>query len=514
MLHPPSSSRYPLKRISPFWISPLLLVLPILICLSLSRLTGDMLAHYLLQQKRAEIETTMAERQQALEEGIDDQLVQFAFDCGEQDMNLLRDPKHYNRHIRLQGLRLASGKGCSSLGPDLPLIDADSLSETADSTFGLTATAPEYDTEQELVVFFKRQGNLAYWVLSNSWSHTILQQPCAGCFYLEFTPLVPGISRHKLFPRGEQAIREEADSQSLSFTPTSSKMQQTLWAGRALREHALALAFKGGLWAGTALGGLLLVCYWLLRNYRRSLKGLLHTGLARQEFVPFYQPIVDSRTRRVVGFEALLRWRRGGEFTSPGAFIAYAEEQGLILPMTEQLLDRVIADLPQLAPEQWVSVNLVAAHIEHSLLRDQLQRYDWPSPTRLTFELTEREPIVDIAAATHEITLLQEKGYHFKLDDFGTGYGGFAYLQQLGIRQIKIDKMFVDSIGTDDPKRNLLDAIIAFGLKSDMEMIAEGVETQEQVDYLGQHGVYLIQGYLFARPMPLHELLEWQQGHR
>ncbi|MNP47270.1 putative cyclic-di-GMP phosphodiesterase AdrB [compost metagenome] len=174
----------------------------------------------------------------------------------------------------------------------------------------------------------------------------------------------------------------------------------------------------------------------------------------------------------------------------------------------------MIADLPQLAPEQWVSVNLVAAHIEHSLLRDQLQRYDWPSPTRLTFELTEREPIVDIAAATHEITLLQEKGYHFKLDDFGTGYGGFAYLQQLGIRQIKIDKMFVDSIGTDDPKRNLLDAIIAFGLKSDMEMIAEGVETQEQVDYLGQHGVYLIQGYLFARPMPLHELLEWQQGHR
>lgn len=256
---------------------------------------------------------------------------------------------------------------------------------------------------------------------------------------------------------------------------------------------------------------ILLAGYWLLRNYRRSLKGLLYRGLTRQEFVPYYQPVVDSRTQEVVGFEALLRWERGGSLTPPGAFIAYAEEQGLILPMTEQLLDRVILDLSELAPQQWVSVNLVAAHIEHPHLYAQLQRHDWPSPARLTFELTEREPILDIETAISQITALKEKGYHFKLDDFGTGYGGFAYLQRLGIRQFKIDKMFIDTIGTDDPKRNLLDAIIAFGLKSDMEMIAEGVETLDQVDYLARHGVYLIQGFLFAHPMPLHELLIWQQ---
>ena len=505
-------NRYVLKRFSSLWISLLLFVLPILVGLSLNQLTGSLLAQHLLHKKRSEIEAAMNDRQLALERSMGDQMAHFAFDCGERDMILLRDPKHYSRYIRLQGVKLASGKGCSSLGPDLPLFDADSLPDPGLDTTGLTATEQDFNTEQELVIFSKHQGHLAYWVLSNSWSHTILEKPCLDCFYLELIPLVPGLSRQELFPRGDKRIKEEADSLSLSFTPISSQLQQTLWAGRALQKYAQNKARRDTFWIGGALGLLLLAGYWLHRNYRRSLKGLIYRGLARQEFVPFYQAVVDSRTRAVVGFEALLRWERENAFTPPGAFIAYAEEQGLILPMTEQLLEKIIADLPHLAPQQWVSVNLVAAHLEHPHLRSQLQRHDWPSPTRLTFELTEREPILDIQAAISEITLLQEKGYHFKLDDFGTGYGGFAYLQRLGIRQFKIDKMFIDTIGTDDPKRNLLEAIIAFGLKSSMEMIAEGVETQEQVDYLAHRGVYLIQGYLFARPMPLRDLLPWLQA--
>ena len=265
------------------------------------------------------------------------------------------------------------------------------------------------------------------------------------------------------------------------------------------------------------MGTLLVAAYWGLRNYRRSLKGLLQAGLARREFVPFYQPVVDSRSQQVVGFEALLRWQRGGGLIPPGAFIDYAEEQQLILPMTSQLLEKVIADLPKLAPGQWVSVNIVAAHLEHPHLRNLLLQHGWPSPAQLTFELTERKPITDIKTVVIEITALQQQGYHFKLDDFGTGYGGFAYLQRLGIRQIKIDKMFVDTIGTDDLKRSVLDATIAFYRESGMEMIAEGVERQEQVDYLQQHGVHLIQGYVYAPPMALTKLkiwlLAWYQNH-
>lgn len=492
------------------WISLLLLLLPVVASQPLSRWLDKPIAYYLLQQKTEELKAAMTERGKQLDTALNKQLAQFDFDCGAKDMALLRDPRFYSTHIRLQGLDLASGVSCSSLGPGIPLIKEAREHGELPGKFGLTATAARFNTEQELVAYYKSGGNMAYWVLDNSWSHALLQSPCTNCFYLEFSQRDPATTTIN-FPRGDKRIKHEEGSRSLSFFDQEGLTRQTIWAGKALDHYARAQLQHYGLWFGIALGILLTAAYWLLRSYRRSLKGLLQAGLVRREFIPFYQPIVDIRSQRVVGFEALLRWQRGHELIPPGTFIDYAEEQGLILPMTEQLLEQVINDLPQLAPTQWVSVNLIAAHLEQPLLRTLLNRCHNPSPARLTFELTERKPILDIKAATEEITLLQQMGYHFKLDDFGTGYGGFAYLQSLGIRQIKIDKMFVDTIGTNDLKRSVLDAIIAFGRESDMEMIAEGVETQQQVDYLGQHGVYLIQGYVFGKPMPLRALTHWQQ---
>ncbi|WP_244248698.1 EAL domain-containing protein, partial [Vibrio fluvialis] len=101
-----------------------------------------------------------------------------------------------------------------------------------------------------------------------------------------------------------------------------------------------------------------------------------------------------------------------------------------------------------------------------------------------------------------------QHGYQFKIDDFGTGYGGFSYLQKLQIDSIKIDKMFIDTIETTDVKRNILDSIIASARETDIEVIAEGVETQKQVEYLTQRGVYLIQGFVYFKPMPLAQVLQ------
>lgn len=516
-MHPiRSSGRYPLRPISPLWLSLLLFCLPLLASLPISQLLGGPLAHQLLQDKKMEVETALAERHRLLDNNIRHQLTRFQFDCGRQDMTLLRDPRYYNSHIRIQGILLAAGGGCSSLGLDLPFTPAELPPYANQEQFGIAATQARFHTEQELVAYYRTGGNIVYWVLNNSWSHALLQTPCSNCFYLEFGQQQPGASS-PIFPRGDSSIKQEEGSQSLSFFDPNQEIRQTLWAGRALEHYAQQQARHYGLWLGAAVGTLLVAAYWGLRNYRRSLKGLLQAGLARREFVPFYQPVIDSRSQQVVGFEALLRWQRGGGLIPPGAFIDYAEEQQLILPMTSQLLERVIADLPRLAPGQWVSVNIVAAHLEHPHLRNLLLQHGWPSPAQLTFELTERKPITDIKTAVIEITALQQQGYHFKLDDFGTGYGGFAYLQRLGIRQIKIDKMFVDTIGTDDLKRSVLDATIAFGRESGMEMIAEGVERQEQVDYLQQHGVHLIQGYVYAPPMALTKLkiwlLAWYQNH-
>ena len=503
-------------RISSVWISLLLFTLPIVASQSLGLWFAKPLANYLLEQKLSEIKDAMAIRHSTLDKAMNEQIARFDFDCGANDMELLRDPRFYSTHIRLQGLVLASGTGCSSLGMGIQLPQVLQNSGQMFGKLGISATLAQFNTEQELVAYYKKGNNIVYWVLDNSWSHELLQLPCDNCFYLEFnqhdsTAMTPR------FPRGDPEIKREKGSHSVSFLAQDSQTRHTVWAGKALNQYALQQVRLYGLWAGTLLGVVLTTGYWLLRNYRRSLKGLLQAGLARQQFIPFYQPVVDSQSGQVVGFEALLRWQRGNELIPPGAFIDYAEEQDLILPMTSQLLEKVIADLPRLAPNQWVSVNIVAAHLEQSHLHDLLQSHQWPSPARLTFELTERKPIIDIGAACNQISALQAKGYHFKLDDFGTGYGGFAYLQSLGIRQIKIDKMFVDTIGTDDLKRSVLDATIAFGRESGMEMIAEGAERQEQVDYLQRHGVHLIQGYVYAAPMPLNKLtlwlLAWQQHH-
>ncbi|TFF74024.1 EAL domain-containing protein [Aeromonas taiwanensis] len=494
---------------SPLWISLGLFCAPLLLMLLLSPLLTDWLARHLLESKGMELAEFQKERTRILDHHVPLQLDRFVFDCGPKDMALLREPEYYNRHIRLAGLQLANGTGCSTLGLAVPLLSGAAM--PTDPGLHFTSTVPMFDTERETLVYGKRDNNLAFWVLDSSWSHELLRTPCDDCFYLEFNHKDP--ARAGLyFPRGNKHIREEANAIRVTSMDELHRVEQDLWAGKALHDYARSQVRHDGLWFGGALGLLLVAAYWGLRNYRRSLKGLLQAGLARKEFIPFYQPVVDSRTRQVVGFEALLRWQRGGGLVPPGAFIGYAEEQGLILPMTSQLLEKVIADLPKLADGQWVSVNIVATHLEHPHLRELLQQNDWPSPIRLTFELTEREPIKDIKTAMGEITTLQEKGYHIKLDDFGTGYGGFAYLQRLGIRQIKIDKMFVDTIGTDDLKRSVLDAIIAFGRKSGMEMIAEGVETQAQVDYLSEHGVYLIQGYVYAKPMSLSQLKIWQMA--
>ncbi|MGL6336370.1 EAL domain-containing protein [Aeromonas jandaei] len=492
----------------------LLLVFPVFVGQSIAYWLADPLAERMQEQKMAEIKQANIERYKIINEILSTQLKQFEFNCGARDMSLLRNPRFYNTHIRLQGLELGSGQVCSSLGQGISIAISPQPDDIAIGPFGLTATPPSFNTEQELVVYYRAtNGNIAYWVLDNSWIHEILQTPCADCFYLEFN-LINKDSSVPPLPRGDKQIKQEAAPRGIDSYEPNTLTKQTLWAGQALTSYARKQAETLALWIGVALGILLAGAYWLHRHYQRSLQGLLQIGLKNQEFEPFYQPVVDSRTREVVGFEALLRWRRGSELVPPGAFIDYVEEQGLILPITAQLLERVLTDLSSLTATQWVSVNLVAAHIEQPLLRNLLQQHQWPSPAQLTFELTERKPLTDIKSATSEINALQERGYHIKLDDFGTGYGGFAYLQSLGIRQIKIDKMFVDTIGTDDLKRSVLDAIIAFGRESGMEMIAEGVETREQVDYLYRQGVYLIQGYVFGKPMPLQELLLWQQAFR
>lgn len=498
-----------MPRLKSLWIYFGLFLTPILLMLLLAPFIAMPVTSYLLKSKGKELLAYDRERNALLEKNIMSQLPRFKFDCGTEDMKILRDPNYYGRHIRLAGIQSAQGKRCSTLGPGISIIQ-DVIGMTSATDFGISTTFKSAGTEQEYLVYSKHSGNIVYWVVNSSAIYNILLQPCSDCFYLEFSHF-----SHKLedvyLPRGDGTIKNQVNSISISMNNSDNfrRIERKLWAGDKLRNYAIHQIRYYGLLISSILGMLLAIGYLILHNKSNSLGGLLKSALERKEFIPFYQPIIDSRTNDIIGYEALIRWQRGGELISPGMFIDYAERQGLIIPMTTQLVSNIVADLPKLSEKQWVSVNLVAAHIEQPHLQDMLMNMQWPDPERLTFEITERIPISDVKNATREITKLELRGYHFKIDDFGTGYGGFAYLQQLGIRCIKIDKMFIDTIGTSDLKRSVLDAIIIFGRESEMEMIAEGVETPEQLNYLAERGVFLIQGYVYAKPMPINQVIDW-----
>ena len=208
----------------------------------------------------------------------------------------------------------------------------------------------------------------------------------------------------------------------------------------------------------------------------------------------------------------MIRWQRSdGELISPNQFIPIAEHNGQIKLLTRYMLEQVIDHIHNELhdhPDFYISVNVTPQQLEDDeFLTDtiNLLKERNLSPHRLALEVTERTPFRNLTKAKRIIECLTDFGISIKLDDAGTGYGGFSYLQNLPIDTLKIDKMFIDTIGTNDFKSNILDSIILFAKHAGLKVIAEGVETQAQVDYLHQREIYLMQGFHFAKPMPFNE---------
>ena len=241
----------------------------------------------------------------------------------------------------------------------------------------------------------------------------------------------------------------------------------------------------------------------------------LSEAVARGEIVPYYQPIVDIGTGRLTGCEVLVRWRKpNGTLVAPEMFIGLAEDSTVAWPLTQMLMRRVRTDLEQSfgkRPALKISINLFNAHFGTlRTVRDVTSVFDGSAVSyrQLVFELTERQPLGDIGRARVVIRRLQDLGARVALDDAGTGHSGLAYLHQLGVDVVKIDKLFVDTIGADRTATPIIDSLIKLGHDLGMEVIAEGVETFEQLDYLREHGADSAQGYLFSPPLPATAFLD------
>ena len=233
------------------------------------------------------------------------------------------------------------------------------------------------------------------------------------------------------------------------------------------------------------------------------------------EFINYYQPIVDCRSQSVIGVEVLMRWIHKGSFIPPTEFIPMAEDLRLIIPMTLSLLERALVDLQQWRQaglDLYLSVNLSTSHLEQLSLAEHteklLDKYQLPASC-LRFEVTESALMRDHEKAITTMLALNQLGIQLALDDFGTGYSSLKYLKELPIDAIKIDRSFVKDIGIDPDDETIIEAILSMAGSLGMSCVAEGVETEQQLAFFSSRQCYLIQGYLFAKPMPAIELINW-----
>jgi sensor c-di-GMP phosphodiesterase-like protein len=257
----------------------------------------------------------------------------------------------------------------------------------------------------------------------------------------------------------------------------------------------------------TALG-LGLAWLWIERDHNDPIAEL-KAAIANGEIIPFYQPLVDLRTGRIHGAEVLARWRRpDGTIVPPIRFIPLAEDTGLIYEMTRVLMRHVrdeMQDIYGVRPGVKLGFNLFAGHfVDGKIVQDVKEIFSGSqiSYRQLVLEVTERSPLADLTEARQIIAQLQELGAKVGIDDVGTGHGGLSYLLKLGVDLIKIDKMFVDALGTERYSQTIIETLVELARNMKMEVVAEGVETFEQVEYLRVKGITVAQGYIFAPPLP------------
>lgn len=252
-------------------------------------------------------------------------------------------------------------------------------------------------------------------------------------------------------------------------------------------------------------------------HQRLELERNLRRALQENEFELWYQPKIDLFSGQLEGVEALLRWRDPEHgLIPPGEFIPLAERSGLIIPLGERVLDLACAQLAQWCAADCLpgplAVNVAALQIERSdyvsSLAMALERYGL-APHLLEVEITESLLMESQQQACEALAQLQAMGVATAVDDFGTGYSSLAYLRALPIDHLKIDRAFIKDLPDDDDAVAIARAIIDLGHALGYRITAEGIETQQQYDFLRNAGCDQGQGYLLGRPMPAAQLQRW-----
>lgn len=298
-------------------------------------------------------------------------------------------------------------------------------------------------------------------------------------------------------------------SQRHGFSVTASLPRAVANASSTLGDlRALGLIVTAGL-AIVLLGCCTVFSAFMPKPQRNNPIAEIERALRAGEFIPYYQPIVDIRSGRLRGAEVLMRWRKpDGTVLSPAAFIPLAESSGLIVDLTRALMRKACQEAgPAFGRRQHLKLgfNLTARHFSDEEIVRDVSAIFGESPIRMSqvvLEVTERQPLGNLTETRRVVAALQGLGARIAIDDVGTGHSGLSYMLKLGVDIIKIDKMFIDSIGTDRNSNTIIETLIDLAQNMRMDIIAEGVETFEQVIHLRELGIRAAQGYVFSPPLP------------
>jgi len=246
-----------------------------------------------------------------------------------------------------------------------------------------------------------------------------------------------------------------------------------------------------------------------------DIENKLRAAIKNEEFELFYQPQVNIASDNIVSAEALIRWKQAdGNYIMPGQFIPIAEASGLILPMSDWIIDTAIKQMLQWKEQEnplnidRVAINISAIHFAQVDFVDQIKQVvakHGIDPKHIELELTESIALVNIDKTIQKIEELKELGISFALDDFGTGYSSLSYLKRLPIDYLKIDQSFITNMMEDKDDKLITDTIVSVAQSFKLKVIAEGVEDPEQLEHLKSIDCDIYQGYLRNRPVPASE---------
>jgi sensor c-di-GMP phosphodiesterase-like protein len=319
----------------------------------------------------------------------------------------------------------------------------------------------------------------------------------------------------QLTPEEVLGERNVLRNQTYFLSRCSRRFAPCMVTGISLKDAwEMNTAMVGGFVFIGALAGIVLAFTMLLQPHKRALGTQLRSAIRRNLLKVVYQPIVDVKTGRILGAEALARWtNEEGEYIRPDVFVAAAEELGFIGKLTRNVLRLIVeemGDFLRANPDFHINVNISAADLSDTHFLPMLEKLllkNGISSRSINLELTERST-ADHQMAISSISKLRERGHEFYIDDFGTGYSSLSYLNELAVDAIKIDRAFTDAIGTGSLTAEIVPQILAMAATLKVKVVVEGVERAEQSAYFANlDQEILAQGWHFGIAIPAPELL-------